>query len=185
MPASCCWQRCGSKGNQADLLAALGEFLDEVVAQQGAEGARTALRRLADDAQAHRSYAEAIDYWSLLQRRWPEEPEAAYGAYRLAECLEAQGHLPDAIAAYRNCITSFPGGEWTGEAYLREAWCCRMARDYATAQQRYTELKLARVGTRYPVEAQWNVAEMLVFQEKYLEAIGAYEELKTMVEPLF
>ena len=98
-------------GDRAEALAELSKYLDELAAQKGPQVARTACRRLADDAFAHRQYAEAIDFYTELQQRWPEEPEAGYGAYRLAECLQRQGNEQDAVAAYQNCIASFPEGE--------------------------------------------------------------------------
>ncbi|MBI3466883.1 MAG: tetratricopeptide repeat protein [Planctomycetes bacterium] len=170
-------------GNQAEVLSALGSYLDELAAQKGQQTARTALRRLADDGQAHEQYSEAADFFGLLQERWPNEPEACYGAYKLAECLERQGRMNDAIAAYNTCISSFPNGEWTGEAHLRGAWCYRMVRDFAGATKLYLALQAARPGTRYPATAQRQLAEMYMFEAHYEDAISAYQTLKTMVEP--
>lgn len=170
-------------GDQTTALTELRNYLNDLITQKGAAAARTALRRLADDAFAHERFAEASDFFGELQQRWPDEPQAAYGAYKVGECLERQRDLAGAVTAYRSCISSFPNGQWTGEAYLRAARCYWQQRDITAAETLYKDLQTARPGTRYPVDAQWRLAEMYKSQANYQDAIAAYQTLKTMLEP--
>ncbi len=168
-------------GDRAGATAELGFYLDDLQVHRGPETTRQVCRRQGDDRLAHRDFDAAIDCYTLLQQRWPNEPEACYAAYHLALCLERKGDQASALAAYQNCIQSFPEGEWTGEAHLRAASMARQLQDFETAESLYADLKTARPGTRYPVEAQRDLAEMLKFQDRNDEAIAAYNVLKGMV----
>lgn len=168
-------------GDRAGATAELDSYLDDLEGRRGAETTRQVCRRQGDNALAHRDFDGAIDCFTLLQQRWPNEPEACYAAYHVALSLERKGDEASALAAYQNCIQSFPEGEWTGEAHLRAAWMARQLKDFETAETLYVNLKTARPGTRYPVQAQRSLAEMLKFQRRNDEAIAAYNVLKGMV----
>lgn len=128
--------------------------------------------RLADSYYALKRYPEAI----RVYRRLAEDGED-YALYQTGQAFYNAGDAFEAITAFRQLLTDYPGSDWREEAEYQLGYIYMQNQDFENAISVYNNLI-----TRYPndplaAKAQYGIGDALYNAGRYSESVTAYKRV--------
>lgn len=152
----------------------LGNFL---VNEQGGDFAENASFLLGDCFYKQGNYLGAFQILRKTIETYPKSNKAPYGMYCMAKSLKAMNMPESAVKALREGIEAYPDDNCAGRMALEIANCYFERGDYWLAYNAFDSFVRQYPHSDLVVEGMIGMADSLLNNKKYKEAINSYIEL--------
>lgn len=99
------------------------------------------------DAMKNRDYADAVQRFSMVEKKYPHSDLTEPSAYFSANALNEMGKYDQAILQYNDLVMRYPKGKYASEALLREAQAFVQINDKIDARLTLQKLVSEHPGT--------------------------------------
>jgi len=148
-------------------------------------GADNALYQLAWSLKLAGDEAKAAQSFDELATKYPDSPRTAEARYHVAEEAYKNKDYDKAVWTYYEVIKKAGKSELSEKAGHKMGWAYYHQGDYERAQQTFHFQQAAYPTGTLGADAAFMEAECLFKQNKFAEALAAFEKLKTFSTPEF
>ncbi len=152
----------------------LGNYL---VNEQGGEFVENAGYLLGDCFYKQNNYLGAFQVFKKIIESYPQSNKVPKGIYCMGISQKAMNMQESAIKIFRNGIQAYPGDDYASKMALEIGWCYFDRGEYLLAYNAFESFVRQYPQNELIVEGMIGMADALLNDKKYAEAINSYIEL--------